>query len=1114
MKPQTIPRVFAIAVLLSAAFLCTADASKSFTLSLIHTSGTNSSYTTSKYNNVNRNFGGYAALKTAVDTIKANLTAPGIFVHGINALGFSTFSQHWQGLKESEYLEDIGFQYTAFGTRDFFYGPEAYANNFLANSSFAGNCIASNALISKSLALAQYVTPYRTLTFTDGISGNTSKVVLLSFISDEFCTRSRCSAVQGNPIQVKIANPISAMKTFVADVIFTENPDVIIAMSANTDYATDLQIAQSVPGIDILYVSDDKAIIEGTDYPRAVTGPTGDTVLLINDQTSITNVDGLGHLRVTFKDGVPYAWNGTLDPVMSCQDDPSPLNSTCYVPDPTLKQRLDNDLEPVYAALNITVGSLLVALNGAQGPAYPCRTGECSSGSALADAMLWKMDAQCDAAMVNGGSIRASVPAGNVTLMNFFNMLPNKNNIAVARMRGADILDSLNNGLSRINASGSGRFPQVANLIFTYNSNNLATLRLTGSVMIYNKTLGEYVELDPEGEYNLCVNDYMRGGGDGYTALQTKAISAFDQGPPLDVVLREYVSAYSPLSAPVSGRIRDLAVNVSGTSPPLTGSCTFTMDPVTSASGNVTDVCAGGYRYREDVTWTISPLLPNSLQPRSIYLRFSNLALNPSTDTLYIRDGPTQNLLTVRSPADNVTLVPANYTTLPDRVDVPNAASLLVRLVTNRPLDGESLRLQYTADTGCPGGYLLGTQACLACTAGTFAQKDDSVCTPCPAGSITATDGMAACTQCAPGTFADHAGQSRCKTCDGGRIWNSAQSCECPAGNYWNDFTCLPIPASHSETGQIAGIAVGLVVAAGGIAFYVHRRRMGIIKRRQMGTRKQTELKADVAMKHLLHDIATSLFLIAFESGDVATDWIAFLGVHGDNAYKVAYIIASIFGSVITFISAAIRIYNIYALFKIRRVGIKLVASGAKATSFEAMERVKDAQNDSDLHLALLNLRTLRQKVIITIAVAAPGVLKGLPIFVVNALVGRSQGIDMPLMISFGFNALVFSNHVKEVCGWFALRHLYAKQKLLADKKLAERGLQRPDAAHRLMTHRSSVGPSKAEVEIVRSSVIVDAARPEIGEKVDGGAESDSEKGIGPTHRANDGAHHDTKHGL
>ncbi|KAI9096472.1 hypothetical protein DFS34DRAFT_141617 [Phlyctochytrium arcticum] len=781
---------------------------KIFDLTIIHMSGTNPNYTTYPVNGTNRNFGGYAALKTAVGNLKAALPANShnITLHGTNALGFSIFSQFYQGAKERRYLDDIGVQYITVGTRDLFYGPGAYSDKFLANTTFGKNCIGSNVLVSKSINLADYIVPYRTLLFDD--AGVTTKVIIVSYQSLDMCTRTQCFTTAGGGNQIRLEEPLAATKKLMENLLFSEEPDIVIAFSGNNEIALDRKIAATIPGIDIIYTED---TLDNSIYPMVVNGPTGNKVLIINDLTALSGYRGVGRLNVRFINGTVSTYSGGVDTVMTCQGDASPLPN-CVPPNPTMSAQLEVDLAPVLTALGDVSGSTISELDATQVPTpMICRYKECSAGSALADSILWKMGDACDAAFTNGGGIRKSLPAGNLTSLDYMAALPNRNTIATLSIAGADIIDAMNNGLSYVNKSiNTGRFPQVGGLQVQWNPSNPDNFRVT-AINILRKVGNTpvYVPLDPNSIYKLCVTDYLRGGGDGYSMFKTKALAAFDAGPQLDVVLKEYITANSPLPLPSVGRI------VESRDPPLTGLCSYVLESSSSnSSGTLTDICAPGYRHRTEAEWHLVPSLGGSSPtPRSIYLDFtgsSESALNNSTDFLIIKDMQDRTIY--------------NKSAIPKTYNVANTQAVTIHLTGQSPHSGQGLAFKYTSDAWCPGGYYLGSDACVTCSAGYFSSKGDLQCTICPVGTVAADISSEDCQPCPDGYFADTEGQNRCMQCDGGRLRKSASVCQCDVNFAWNGATCNPAANnSGPDMKIIIGVVVGVISVAAGGAYYVHR---------------------------------------------------------------------------------------------------------------------------------------------------------------------------------------------------------------------------------------------------------------------------------------------------
>jgi 5'-nucleotidase/UDP-sugar diphosphatase len=72
--------------------------------------------------------------------------------------------------------------------------------------------------------------------------------------------------------------------------------------------------------------------------------------------------------------------------------------------------------------------------------------------------------------------------------------------------------------------------------------------------VIQNLTIGG-APVDPGRIYRFCTNDYLLGGGDGYTVL-TKSRDPFNTSLLLSYVVAEYISAHDgPISPETDGRL-------------------------------------------------------------------------------------------------------------------------------------------------------------------------------------------------------------------------------------------------------------------------------------------------------------------------------------------------------------------------------------------------------------------------------------------------------------------------------------------------------------------------------------------------------------------------------
>src|SRR5690606_27501281 len=142
------------------------------------------------------------------------------------------------------------------------------------------------------------------------------------------------------------------------------------------------------------------------------------------------------------------------------------------------------------AILSEPVGETKVDLNGER---ESVRTGETNLGNLIADAMLAETGA--DAALTNGGGIRASIPAGTITKGQIITVLPFGNYIQTKNVTGEQLRAALEYGTSAYPESLGG-FPHVAGITYKLDPAQPAGARVH-SIMVQGKPL------NPEAEYVL-----------------------------------------------------------------------------------------------------------------------------------------------------------------------------------------------------------------------------------------------------------------------------------------------------------------------------------------------------------------------------------------------------------------------------------------------------------------------------------------------------------------------------------------------------------------------------------------------------------------------------------
>ena len=160
-------------------------------------------------------------------------------------------------------------------------------------------------------------------------------------------------------------------------------------------------------------------------------------------------------------------------------------------------------------------------------------------GNLLADAILDRVaDQGANIAFQNGGGVRASIDAGEITVGEVITVLPFSNTLATVQVSGADVIEALENGVSDVE-NGAGRFAQVAGLKYSYSLSKPVGDRVS-DVMVKGEG-DEWVPIDEEATYTIVTNNYVRGGGDGFGTF-AEGENPYDFGPPLEQVVADYIA--------------------------------------------------------------------------------------------------------------------------------------------------------------------------------------------------------------------------------------------------------------------------------------------------------------------------------------------------------------------------------------------------------------------------------------------------------------------------------------------------------------------------------------------------------------------------------------------
>ena len=524
-----------------------------FPLTILHTNDAHAHYT--EYHNDGSTcsdgkdcLGGVARLKTLVDQERAAANGSAILVDAGDQFQGSLHYYLFKDQIVADTMNALGYQAMAIGNHEFDDGP-ALLGSLAGKLKFP--ILGANLDVSKEPSLAGKLADSTVLTV------NGEKIGLIGLTTPDTASLSKPGAT------VVFNDPVTSAQAAV-DALQAQGVNKIVALT-HLGYSVDTDLATRVKGIDVIIGGHSHTFIyQPTDpiqfqnppygkygpltpagpYPTVMKDPNGDTVVV----TTANYWDTLlGKLQVTFDS------QGKLS---SFSGNPLYLGGAVAV-DPEMAALMAPYDQKVSEMSGTVIGSTAIDLPLTVNDVLVCREGECLLGDLVADALLWKANdilsqspetAQSgssaapgtpfEVAIMNAGSLRAGL-SGQISIGNVLEVLPYGNTIATFELKGADLLSALESGVSLYHAeSGTGRFPQVAGIRFSFDPNQPVGQRVSN---VEVKTAGGYVPLDPAKVYRIVTNDYLRGGGDGYTIFKDNAINPYDFGPDLASSVQDYI---------------------------------------------------------------------------------------------------------------------------------------------------------------------------------------------------------------------------------------------------------------------------------------------------------------------------------------------------------------------------------------------------------------------------------------------------------------------------------------------------------------------------------------------------------------------------------------------
>ena len=425
-----------------------------------------------------------------------------------------------QGKTAIELMNAAGYDVVTLGNHEFDYG---YANlqTIMKDAKFKVVC---NIKYNGKLAFdASYVVETK-----GGL-----KVGFLGLTTPETSTKAHPAKIKG--VTFMAQNALYSFATQEAADLKAGGSDVVIALThlgvdpeSKPNRSTDLYA--NAKGIDF--------IIDGHSHTKMTEGENGEPIQSTETKLKYVGVVVIDNATKKIESNELIQLDGYANE------------------DADTKAAADAIITDVDARLGAVFAKSEVELNGKRDPGV--RTQETNLGDLITDALLWyatkdgKLDVPADhiVAVTNGGGIRASIKAGDITMKDINTVLPFGNTVAVVYISGEKLLESLE-AATQSAPTALGGFPQIAGInlsLCTGAAYDKQDETYPGGSTYYGPTSINRVTINSingkpfraKDTYAVVTNDFMAAGGDVYYAFASSP-KIVDTGTPMDEALVEFI---------------------------------------------------------------------------------------------------------------------------------------------------------------------------------------------------------------------------------------------------------------------------------------------------------------------------------------------------------------------------------------------------------------------------------------------------------------------------------------------------------------------------------------------------------------------------------------------
>ena len=472
-------------------------------------------------NDVHGAIAGYAKVAALKDDYEARgayvlLMDAGDFIQGDPTVSTS------EGATAVELMNLAGYDVVSLGNHEFDYG---YQNlkDLEADADFA--IVDANVLYNGRVAFEDNLV----FTAPDG-----TKIGVFGLDTPETATKAHPAKIQG--VTFLAGEDLYDCAQEQVDALTAEGCEYIICLGhlgIDDESAGNrsIDLLEKVEGIDVFIDGHSHSTYEDVKTAAGGTGKVGDTLVT----STGTKLESIGVVTIDAEGVITTSTTPVAD--LTAEDADVAARAAA------IQKEIDDEYGTVFAKTE-------VALNGEREPGN--RTEETNLGDLITDALVWGAEregTEVDAAVTNGGGIRASIAAGDITKKDINTVLPFGNTLSIVQVTGAELLEALE-ASTYCTPTSIGGFPQVSGIEFTvdttkaYDQGEL----YPGSTYYGPKSIQRVTietvggePFDANATYTIATNDFMAAGGDTYYAFAAASVN-YDLGIAMDEVVMDYIT--------------------------------------------------------------------------------------------------------------------------------------------------------------------------------------------------------------------------------------------------------------------------------------------------------------------------------------------------------------------------------------------------------------------------------------------------------------------------------------------------------------------------------------------------------------------------------------------